>query len=405
MKSFFYKSLFVACVSTAVSDAFSLYDSAPIVGLPESYNLRYEASVRFGYDSNVNWSDRNEDGSAYVNASVGARYADMESVSKLNYSVRLGATQYFGVESNSAVAETRGDCRLTAGMVHAFGPSDTLSSSLKVTYSPQPDYSDGYSPAYSLGDMLSSSLVNLYSHALDSRWSVNGSVSFSSINYMEDVERCDDRYYIQTGVGAQYKESSLLTYKVDLRYARELREEGLDSDRLSMTVGVQRALDPFSSIGANAGVQVRMFSSESKFSPCADFSYRRKMSEGLNARVFCSLSDENVGTSTVYRGMNQTYLTNMAVRFGANLSYVLSPDVSYTFGTAFVVNNYSDSNVGAEDYTTYRYDINGGLIYSFTPSLSGSLNVSYSFLSREYERMEGIDVSRWNVSVGLVYNF
>lgn len=390
------------CVSTAtVGGAFSLYDSAPMVGLPESHNVKYSASLGVGYDTNVNWSDGNEDASPYVTASVGARYADMESVNKLSYNVRLGFRCYTGLDNNATTAETRGDCGVGFNMVHAFDAVNTLSSSLRATYSPQPDYADGYSPAYSIGDLLSVSQSNVYSHALDSRWSLNGSVSFQMVRYMESIEQNDDRCYIIGGVGAQYRESSIMTYKVNLSYSRELRSKGLDSDRYTLTVGLQRALDPFSSCGADVGVAARVYSHETVVSPCFNFSYRRKLTEGLNARVYVSFADENTGA---YQS-TQTYLKNETLRFGSRFDYVLSPDVTYTFGVAYMVTERSDATRGASNYDCDKYEISAGIDYAFTQQLRGYIKASYSVLSQQYEGRPETSPKRWDVSTGVTYNF
>lgn len=401
MRSYFYKSLLVCAASATVGGAFSLYDSAPMVGLPESYNIKYSATLGVGYDSNVNWSENNEDASPYVRASVSARYADMESVNKLSYDVRLGFKHYTGLDDNSSTAETRGDCKLGFDLVHAFNSVDTLSSSLYATYSPQPDYADGYSPAYCTGDMLTVSQSNVYSHALDSRWSLNGSVSFQMVRYMEAIEQSDDRYYIMGGVGAQYRESSIMTYKLNLSYSRELRNKGLDSDRYVLTVGFQRALDPFSSCGADVGVAARVYSQETVWSPCANFSYRRKLTEGLNARVFVSYADENAGSYMA----SQTYLENRTLRFGSHIDYILSPDVTYSFGAAYIVTERSEATRGAKDYDCDRYEISAGISYAFTQQLRGSVKASYSVLSQQYDGMAETSPDRWNVAADITYNF
>lgn len=405
MKSYFYKSLLLSGVCATVGGAYSLYDTAPMVGLPESYKIKYSATVRVGYDSNVDWSYRDETSSPYVNASVSARYADMESVNKLSYDVRLGITQYTDIDDNSRASETRGDCMVSASLVHAFDSVNTLSSSLHATYSPQPDYADGYSPAYCIGDMLSLSQVNVFSHALDSRWSMTGTLAFRVITYTESAEQTDNRYYIEAGVGARYKESSIMTYKADLSYTRELREEGYDSDRYVATVGFQRALDPFSSLGGDVGVAARVYSQDTIFSPCGKISYNRKLSEGLNAQAFVSYSDENAGSYTTYGGGSQTYLENKTVRFGSRFFYVLSPDVTYSFGADYIITDRSKASRGARGYTCDRYEVFAGLDYAFTRQLRGTIKVSYSDLSREYDNYDEESSDRWDISTGVTYTF
>lgn len=406
MKSVIYKTLLLSGVFAAVGGAYSLYDAAPLIGLPESHAIRYTASVNVGYDSNVNWSyTGNEDESIYVNASVSASYADMESVNKLQYSARVGATHYFGVDSNSSVAENRADCSLSASLVHAFSAADTYSASLSVTYSPQPDYASGYSPAYSYGDMVTTSLSNVYSHAIDARWSWNASVSFSSVNYIESYEQNDDRYYLSFGTGAQYRESSLLTYTFNLGYSRDLRDKGYDSNSYTATVGFQRSLDPFSSCGGQIGLQARQYTSDTIVNPCGNLSYRRRVSEGLNVSLYTSFSNENVDT---YRATSvssgASYLSDMTWRFGMNGSYVLSPDVSYNFGASLMRSNYSRSSGRLNNEETVSLQLSTGMSYAFSRDLRGNISASYNWYMKDYEAYDQ-DMKRWTVSTGLSYQF
>ncbi len=404
MRSFFYKVFCVGAVGATFVDAYSLYDAAPLVGTLDSQDVTYSGYIGVGYDSNVNYSSVKEDDSPFVRASVSARYADMESVDKLSYTVRLGFSHYFDLEKGSSVEETRADCALTANMVHAFDASNQLSSSLYVTYSPQADYATGYTPTYNLGDTLNVAFVNVYSHAIDSRWSLNGTLAFRSISYVEEVERCDNRYYFEGGVGVKYRESSIMTYCSDFKYTRELRERGLDSNRVCLTVGFQRALDPFSSCGANVGVQVRFYEHDTFASPYFNFSYRRKLSEGLNAQVFVRYEDENGGSGIANGSYNQTYMTNRSLRFGSRLNYVLSPDVSYFCNAHVIMSDFGDASSGAEDYSSSRYEIELGMMYKFTNNLSGDVAVSYAFITDEHESYDR-DVKRWTFSVGASYNF
>ena len=61
MKSVFYKSLLLAGVFAPAAAAFSLFDSAPSIGVPESYAVRYNAYLNVGYNDNVHQSSRDEE--------------------------------------------------------------------------------------------------------------------------------------------------------------------------------------------------------------------------------------------------------------------------------------------------------------------------------------------------------
>lgn len=404
MKSAFFKVLLLSGVLTSAVSAFSLYDAAPAVGLPESYKVKYSASVRAGYDSNVGWYMNDEDASTFVNATVSAKYADMESVNKISYDLRLGASHYFDLEKDNNLTETRGDCSLKASMVHAFNNEESLSSALNVTYSPQAEYANGISPIYSSGDMLTTSITNVYTHALDSRWSYNISCSFQSVSYVEAVEQVDDRYYLDGAVGLSYRESSLMTYTGRVSYRRELREYGNDTDLVTATVGFQRSLDPFSSCGMQVGVSARFFSDETIASPYVNLSYRRKLTEGLSMRAYTSYSNENVGTyqSAYY----SSYRSNLSWRSGMQGEYALSPDVTYKFGASLICQFYRDGegNLKGRDYDRLMYQVNAGMRYFFSKELVGDIDASYAWFQNDHSNGTS-DANRWMVSAGLTYNF
>ena len=125
MKSFFYKQLVLACLCAGGAAAVSLYDTAPMVGLPESHTAKYNAYAKLGYDSNVNTSHSNATSSPFVTAGLGASFADYESVDKISYRFNLGMTRYLNSDTGYIDGVYGGkssfaDCGLTGTIVHAF---------------------------------------------------------------------------------------------------------------------------------------------------------------------------------------------------------------------------------------------------------------------------------------------
>ena len=400
MKSYFYKSLLLSCAVAASAGAISLYDMAPSVGLPESHAIKYNVYGRLGYDSNPSTSSYSSKGaSAYVSGGIGASYADFESVDKISYNVSIGATRYLE-SSTTEDKEMFADCRLSASLVHAFTSRSSYSGSLSVSYSPEPEYASGISAARRQGDTLNWSFNNSYNQSIDSRlsWNVNG--SYSGNVYGEKEYQSDDRQYLNAGVGLSYRSSELLSYSANASYRYDMRQEGYNSNNLTLSVGFNRSLDPVSSCHGSIGLQTKYVSGKSMLTPNLNLGYNRKVAEGLNMNAYLTLSNENVDT---YRGVGMNYLSDVTWRMGVSCSYVLSPDVSFSFGVSVMRSQYSEGTGRLRDETNTTINPTLGFTYRFSETLVGNVNYQYTWYDTDRTGSDGY--TRHNVSTGLTYNF
>ena len=401
MKSNFYKLLLLTGMCAVNAGAISLYDTAPSVGLPESHAAKYNVYARFGYDTNMNASSVDEQASSYINAGFGASFADYESVDKISYRFNLGATRYSKASSASSSKKMYADCGLTASIVHAFTSRSSYSASLSVTYSPEPEYASGISASRRQGDCLNWSFSNSYNQSIDSRWSWNVNGTYSGNLYSETEYQDDNRQYVSGGAGLIYRASELLSYNTNLTYRRDLREKGYNSDNITVTAGFSRSLDPVSSCSGSIGLQTKYVHNDSILSPVVNLGYNRRVAEGFSANFYLSLSNENVDT---YRGVGANYLSDLTWRVGANCSYTLSPDVSFTFGLSLMRSSYTKGTGRLEDETNTTIIPNVGMTYRFSEKLYGSIEYRYTWYESDRDS-GGIDYTRHNISTGLTYNF
>lgn len=400
MKSIFYKFLLLSGLVAASAEAISLYDMAPSVGLPQSHAATYKVYGRFGYDSNMNSTTREyEKSSLYVNAGVGASFSDFESVDKISYRFNLGATRYFQDADNEG-QKMYADCGLTASLVHAFTARSTYSGSLNVSYSPEPDYASGISASRRQGDCLNWSFSNAYNQAIDSRLSWNVSTSYSGNLYSETEYQSDDRQYFQVGGGMNYRASELLSYNTHLSYRYDLRDKGYNSNNLTFTVGFNRSLDPVSSCSGSIGLQTKKIHNDTILTPNINLGYNRKVAEGLSVNSYATLSNENVDT---YRGVGANYLSDLTLRIGVNCSYVLSPDVSFSFGVSYMRSEYTKGTGRLQDEVSTTINPTLGMTYRFSQDLTGT--ISYQYTWYDSDRSGGYKYDRHNISTGLTYTF
>ena len=156
MKSHFYKQILLSGLCACSAGAISLYDTAPMVGLPESHTAKYSAYMRVGYDSNMNTSHSDEEGSAFVKGGLNASFADYESTDKISYRFNLGMTRYLSSDEKSYYGSggkrNYADMGLTGTIVHSFSSRASYSAALNLSYSPEPDYSTGISAARRQGE-------------------------------------------------------------------------------------------------------------------------------------------------------------------------------------------------------------------------------------------------------------
>lgn len=392
--------------ATSVASAFSLYETAPAVGVPESQAVSYSASMRFGYDTNpagsTSKSSKKDEAGCFINASLNTSFADVESVDKVGYNVRLGGTHYLGTAGGNG-RKYYADSSVNANLTHAFSMRSRYTGSLHVSYMPEPGYDNGYSSAGMRGDTLSWNVNNGYSEAIDARWSWNLGANLSGTHYAESTQRIDDRQYYSCSAGLNYRESDRLTYTSSVSLRDELRSYGASSKSAFASVGVQYALDPVSTASLSVGAQGKTMAGRTTVNPTLDMGYRRRVTDGFSVNGYVKYSDENVDS---YRSdSNSSYRSGATWRMGAYGTYVLSPDVSYVFQLQFQHTEYSKGTApGMADAKRYSVRPSVSMNYNFTPTLQGRLSAEYTYY--RYDRSQNSSMyTRWQYSAGLTYRF
>lgn len=404
IKTMFREFIAVTVGSAAVASAFSLYDTAPMVGVSESQSASYYVSMKGGYDTNPQGTTHKDSRNAgcFVNAALSTTYADVESVDKLSYKVRMGGTRYLGTTAGNG-RRYYGDCSADVSMVHAFSAMSRYTGRLHVSYMPEPGYDNGFSSAGMQGDTLSWSFDNGYSSAIDARWSWNLGANVSGTKYEETTYSYDDRQYYSGSFGVNYRESDLLTYTTSASFREESRAHGINSHSAFGSVGAQYSLDSVSSASASVGAQCKMMDHRSTVNPIVDLGYRRRVTDGLSVNGYIKYSDENVDNYD--RSRASSYRSCPTWRAGVYGTYVLSPDVSYVFRTQVMQTQYRKSTKG-DMASAKRYSVKPslGMNYHFTPAVTGTLTVEYTYY--HYERGTRSSMyTRWQLSGGMNYCF
>ncbi len=375
------KTLALLSIFAASSvQAFTLYDEAPSLDLPEAHALRYSLSVSAGYDTNVDDLQSNERGSGKVSASFSGSYSKIESVLTASYSFRLGATYYFEQAENSH-HHTFADCSFDANVNYQLDSRSSVGLSAMFRYTPDVDYGNTISSPTSQGDVLYWSVTGTGTHSISNLTSFSITLETSGVEYEEDEYNIDDRNYVGVNSSISYAYTPLTNISLNLSGRYDFRDYGLDSENLYLTLGVSSRLSPVSSISLNMGAQTKFISDETNFSPNLRLSYNHKLYNNDSFSIFASFDNENVGTARY----NQTgtdifsYLSNAALRLGASYSKQFSQDWSGNVSVEYYSADYTDGQVASlQDETRINIFVRAGLSYRLTDDVSLGLNYTFT---------------------------
>ncbi len=397
MKSSFLRGLLAVGLFAPASYAFSLYDMAPPVGVPESHAIEYKAYVAAGYDDNLNSSSTNEKDGFFTQFGVGASYSDQEAATRISYNVELGARLY-DKSAESTDRKLFSESSLKATLTHSFSAASVYTTSVDMSFSTEPNFAYSISSPYEQGEYFRWGWSHAYSQAIDARWSWTLSGAYNGIVYTRSGYQDDDRQYLTAGLTLTYRYSALTSYNISTSYRHDIREFGENSDNIYLNVGVNHSLSPVSSVYASVGAQCKMVADETNFYPNFRAGYRRSITEGLSANIYVSLDNENIGTGYYATDM---YLSEMSLRTGVRFNYVMTHKVSFHADVSLLNRDYSKHTGNAADRTDTTWVLAAGMRYKFTKHLTGTIDYRYTTCDRDIWG----DYDRNRISAGLIYTF
>lgn len=388
----------ILCSGLALStaQAFSLYDTAPAIGLAQNAGLKYNASFTLGYDDNINGSAKNEDGSMFVRFGLGASQSKNDAMTRITWSARVGGTIYTE-DADGTSDKTFADINVALAVVHTIDERSQNKFNLRASITPDLDYSNGISGANREGDSLNWSVNDTYTRKLDERKSLSFTAGYSGNIYLSNYYDIDDREYLSLRSTLSHKADSLTTYSLALKGQLDFRRYGNDSQNAFVIGGVQRVLNEVSSIGLNVGAQAKFIEGGCDLYPNVRFSYRRTVAEGLSLSTYACLENENVDTYSYSYG---NYDSDMAWRFGGNLTQMVNSRLSAVAGYSIIISQYSANDSGYSDRDEVTYNGYAGLNYLINSRLTASARYSYTIANKSAG-----DYDRNMISASLKYSF
>lgn len=364
------------CFAPAAA-AFSLFDTAPTIGLPESYPVRWGVSLSAGYDTNVNAvrkSDPNYKASSFVRFGINSSYSDQDSLTSLAYNLNLGGTLYTENVSGSS-NQLMSNSSLSLSLSRRFDSTLSYTTSNSLSYTPEPDYATGISASNRQGEAFNYSTSHTISKALDARWSLSTTASYSGVMYSNKEYQQDDRNYVSLSESVSLRVSSRTSYSLTASAQVVDRNAGLDANNIYLNVGVNHSLSPISSCNLTVGSQMKNQDSvQDEWSPTLNAGYTRTVAGRLNINSYVALSNESVGT---YRS-GRNYASDQCWRMGVNCSQPLTHVLSLTYGASAIFSHYSMGQGGLPTNSEATYNLNCGFTLRHTSQLSSSLTYAYT---------------------------
>jgi len=376
-----------AVLLSGVSHAQGLFDVNPNEIEEESLPLTYNANLGFGYDDNVNPASAGpERSSSYLKGSIGANLVVRNEQTSWDINAAVTATNYF--------EEVRDDKTVYSANL-AFNLNHRISDRLRYVtrnfFNYGLDLNTFYGP-------ITSREINEYTYfstdnALGYRWTERlatyTGIAYSIVDY-DGSSRDVSRYTFYNQFRYTLSEISVLTAAIRYNISDY---DTTDKDRVTLSVGLERALSDTSSVVFNVGAQF----AEST-SAYGSLSYINKINTQLKARVFARYSQED--TDTVIAG--DRYEDKTAFRFGAAADYILSPELTFTIGGNYTMSNYEGATTLADgDWTLFNVYV--GATYSINSNLS--VRVSANHTTSDSTVIPNRDYDRNRYELGLNYSF
>ncbi len=378
------------CLGLPAVQAISLFDTAPRVGLPESYPVRWTLSLGVGYDDNVNTINRSSKyhkGSWFVDYALGSSYSDQDSMTSLAYQARLGGSLYTQNEGRSRKDNALDNSELAVDLTHRFDSTLTYTTRNSISYRDETNYSLALSAVDLDGTVFTCVSSHSLAKAWDPRWSSTTTFRYNGVFY-SDMERpsYDNRQYFNLSQAVSFRENTRTSYIGTVRGQIVEREWGNDNKSLYLTGGVDYSLSPVSSCNVTLGAQLKVQSgSDNMWTPTVNMGYNRTVAGRMNINAYVAYSNESVGTYYYH----SNYASNMCWRLGVRVTQPITHVLSLHYGISAVSSRYGDSGTEtAPAYTDKTYRLDAGLTLRHTSNISS--HVSYSFTDAHRPR------SGWN---------
>ena len=390
-----YKFPLLAIASVSVASAQGLFSTSSDSTLTDQSAVRTTASIRVGYDDNLNpigSEDQGEESSPFISANLRTSYAEVRSNASLSAYADLGFITYFedDIADDNIVPVTN----LGLSLGYSLNDRIKLSSNNTLTHGLEPDYERSFANDRRAGQFTSYSTYN----EIGVRWSQRFGTKHGFGIQGAEYERAQGDYqHISFRNSLRYRLNDRTVLKG--AYTFGLRPD-TDTNSHRYVVGFEHSLSERTgvdfSIGGNTLVRDNGFDRTTVF---VNGAVSHTASDRLNFRGYVRYGLDDIFTNLG----DDIFEARETLRLGLNFNYTLNRKVSYNGGISAVSTNYIESTTNGSDQNTWLYNINLGMRYSLSDNLTATFN--YNFTQSLSDDIDVFEYKRNRYSVGLEYAF
>ena len=389
----------VSALATGSLAAQGIYNVSPNDGVTDSLPLEFTGTVNLGWDDNVTPTVKSnrDDSSSYTSLNAAANYLNIDSQTKIDFNLKLGALYYIDNVESSSASDTYSDSKLLLNVAHNVSERLSFSTRNYVFYGLEPDYNYGTVNDRSNDEYLMFSTDNSMNFKWTDRLGTNTGIRYSQLDNSGDSSR-SDRKNLSLYNQFRYVLSQQAVSTVDYRYRMTDVNKGLDSDNHKVLVGVDYRLNKTATIVAKIGAQYRKVDGrDSETDPTFEIGYMQRVNKMFRVRANLAYDINDYGTSS--SGAN--FENNQAFRLSLAGDYQLSQKLYLTGGVNYVANDYYGGR--AEDEVDV-FNISIGATYNILDNLAANVNYNYTDSSDDGDTLSR-DYDRNRVQAGLTYTF
>jgi hypothetical protein len=384
--------------------------------------FRLSASVRSGYDDNVNTSSVDQQGSPFSSANLALTYEFGTPRTKLSLGAGAGVTYYWDKISTTGTNNYDTNENLNFSLTHRASPRLTLSTVDYVTYQSEPDFSISQGVNHRNGNFFFTDDKFSADYLWTPRFSTSTSYTLTALNYddiavglfedrFENIFGNEFRFLIwpTTSLIAEYRfelvnythEGEIIAPAVfinGVKVAPAMRLER-DSTTHYLLAGFDHIFNPRFNVSLRGGAQFRDFSSGSEESS-PYFEGTLKYVLGKQTSVAWTSSYGLEESDVAQSQGRQTFRT------GVTAKYDFTPRISGSLAAYYENDDYQGTTnsfgVGSPSFTQQSFDIAVSLRYAVTRSLGVEAGYNYTDVSSD---MSFSDYSRNRYWGGVNFNF
>jgi opacity protein-like surface antigen len=361
--------------------------------ITESSPLRVSVGAELGYDSNTNTSSKDEIDSLFTGGGIGVFYALATETTRFDIGGNFSGLYY----ENTAPSQDDfyWNTRVTANLGHKISQRTTLTNNALIAYEVEPDYVIGASSALRNDHYIFGYDRLALNHQWTRRFSTITSYTFNGVWYDDNsLSRQEDRHTHTFGQQLRYALSRKTTANVEYRFAyTDFLHIANDTNSHYLLGGADHEFSSYTSGGIAVGAEYRDFERYGAITrPYGEAYVLYKLTEDTSVRWAgrAGLENNEIGN---YRD-RYGYRTGLTAIHGFTPSVRGSLGISYLHSEFDAVNGDND----LEDASDDAVSVNVGVTYRLFRNVD--VNAGYQFTTY-FSDIEDRDYERHRATVGV----